>query len=182
MNTTVTVIDSTLEGEKGVIEGDGNLAVAIQNSTITSASEIVDCQVNTKIDISKESKIHSDAVAFPLGTNAEIAIDHSTVEGTLGAIEFKVNGHVKLTGGAVVKSDGPAIALTQNGNLTITGSRVESKTEAIHAGNNVEGTLRGAVLVGPRGALEVETGRLTLAQTTLNGPKKIGPNARIDER
>jgi hypothetical protein len=183
VNAQVTVIDSSLEGQKGVIEGETNLVVVIQNSTITSAEEIVDSPVNAKISISKDSKLHSDAVAFPLESNAEIAIDHSSLEGRLGGIELRVNGHVKLTDGAVVKSDGPAIELAQNGHLAITASRVESKTEAIRAGNNVEGTLRSAVLVGPKGALEVgDNGRLTIAQTTITGPRKIGANARIDER
>ncbi len=117
VNTEVTIIDSTLEGQKGIIEGDTNLVVSIQNSTITSASEIVDGQVNAKIDVSKSSALHSDAVAFPLETNAEIAIDHSTVEGKLGAIELALNGHVRAR-----RTTGAGTA----------------------------GTLRSAVLVGPK--------------------------------
>lgn len=183
VNAQVTIIDSVLEGQKGVVEGGTNLVVTIQNSTITSGEEIVDAPVNAKIAVSKDSKLHSEAVAFPLETNAEIAIDHSTVEGKLGAIDFKRNGKVKLSDATVVKSDGPAIDLSQNGHLTITSSRVESKTEALRAEANVEGTLRSAVLVGPTGALEVgDNGRLSLLQTTITGPQKISPRARVDAR
>jgi hypothetical protein len=182
-NAHVTIIDSTLEGEKGIVEGDTNLVVTIENSTITSGEEIVDAPVNAKVDVSKGSKLLSAAVAFPFEANGEIAIDHSSVEGKLGAIELKVNGRLKLTDEAVVKSDGPAIELTQNGHLTITGSRVESKTEAVRASSNLEGTLRNAVLVGPKAALDLgDRGRLTLAQTILTGPTKNGPSTKIDER
>ncbi len=183
VNAEVTVADSTLEGTKGIIEGDTNLLVHIQNSTITSGEEIVDAPVNPKIDISRGSKVHSEAVAFPLEVNPEISIDHSTVDGKLGALELKMNGHVKLTDGALVQSDGPAIDLTRNGHIAIMGSRVESKTEALRAGANVEGTIRTTILVGPKGALEVgDSGRLTLTQTTVTGPRKIAASAKIDER
>jgi hypothetical protein len=183
VNGEVTIIDSTLEGHSGVIEGEANLVVRIQNSTITSNEEIVDAPTNPKIYVSKDSKIHSDAVAFSLETNPEITIEHSTLEGKLGAIDFRFNGHVKLADEAVVKSDGPAIELAQNGHLTVTSSRVESATEAVRAGNNVEGTLRSSTLVGPKMALALgNNGHITMMQTTLTGPKKVGANSKIEER
>jgi hypothetical protein len=182
-NAEVTIVDSTLEGQTGVIEGEINVVVNVQGSTITSGEEILDAPVNAKVYVSKESKLAAAGVAFPLEANGEVSIDHSTVEGKIGGVEIKANGHVKMTGGAVLRSDGPAIDLPMNGHLALTSSRVESKTTAIHAGSNLEGTLRGMTLVGPHAALDVGTNaRLTVAQTTLAGPKKLGASSTLDER
>jgi hypothetical protein len=181
-NAEITIVDSTLQGTKGVIEGDVNLKVSIQNSTITSGEEIVDSPVNPTIEVTKGSKLTAAGVAFPMENNPTISIDASLVEGKLGGIAFKNNGHVKMTGDATVKSDGVAIELDQSGHVAITGGRVEGKVVALKAGNNAEGTLRSTSLVGKE-ALELgANGRLVVSQTAIDGEKKLASSAKIDAR
>lgn len=181
-NAQVTIIDSTLEGSKGIVSGTVNNVVSIQNSTLTSGEEIVEGS-NVKVDVSKSSKLVAATVAFPVDNNGEIAIDHSEVDGKVGGVEVKNNGKLRLTGSAIVKSDGTAVDLWNNGRLTITSSRVESKTTAVHASNGLEGTLTSATLVGPREALDVGmNARVALSQSTLQGGKKQGPNSSIEDR
>jgi predicted RNA-binding Zn-ribbon protein involved in translation (DUF1610 family) len=182
-NAQITIIDSTLEGQRGIVEGDVNVVLDIQNSTLTSGEEIADVQANAKISVSKGSHLQSASVAFPLENNAEITVDHSEVDGKLGVFELKNNGRVKLLDSAVVKSDGPAIDLTQNGHLDVKGSRIESKTTAVHAVGNLEGTLRAATLIGPRMALDVgSNAHLTVAQSSVQGGRKLGSNSTIEDR
>ena len=184
-NAQITIIDSALEGTKGILDANApNVVLTIENSTITSAEEIVEeGSINTKVAISKGSKLTAAGVAFPLTSNGDVSIDHSTVEGKLGGLEMKTNGKVRLTGGADVKSDGVAIDFASNGHLQITSSKVESKTTAVHAANNLEGTLRSATLVGPKAALDVgANARLVLAQSTVTGPKIVPRGSTVDER
>jgi hypothetical protein len=182
-NAQITIIDSTLQGATGIVEGTANLVVNIENSTLTSGEEIVDGPSSTKVNISKGSKLTSASIAFPLDNNATVSIDHSEVDGKMGGLELKNNGTVKMLEGAVVKSDGPAIDLAQNGHLTISSSRVESKTTAIHASYSLQGTLRAATLIGPRDALDLgSNSHLTMAQSTVQGPRKLGSNSSIDDR
>jgi hypothetical protein len=181
-NAQVTIIDSTLEGSKGIVSGTVNNVVSIQNSTLTSGEEIVE-GTNVKVDVSKNSKLVAATVAFPIDNNGEIDVDHSEVDGKIAGIEIKNNGKVKLTGSAVVKSDGTAVDLGNNGKLTVTSSRIESKTTAVHASFSLEGTLTGATLVGPRASLDVGTNaRVIVAQSTLQGGKKQGVNSSIEDR
>jgi hypothetical protein len=182
-NAQITIIDSTLEGATGIVEGTVNTVVNIENSTLTSGEEIVDAPSNAKINVTKGSKLTSASVALPLDNNAAVTIDHSEIDGKLGGIELKNNGTVKMLDSAVVKSDGPAIDLGQNGHLSISSSRVESKTTAIHAAGNLEGTLRAATVIGPRDAFDLGiNSRLTVAQSTIQGPRKLGPISAIDDR
>jgi hypothetical protein len=185
VNAEITIIDSTLDGTKGIFDVDEpNVVITIQNSTLTSAEEILDDGAsNVKLTVSKNSKLTAQAVALPASVNAEISVDHSSVEGKMGGIEIKNNGKVKLTDGATVKSDGPAIDLSNNGKLSIANARVESKTTAVHAANNLEGTLRSATLVGPKAALDVgNNAHVTLASSTVNGPKLVPKYSTLDER
>jgi hypothetical protein len=182
-NAQITVIDSTLEGSKGIVEGEINVTLTVQNSTLISGEEIVDAPLNAKVSISKGSKVQSASVAFPLENNAEVTVDQSEVDGKLGVFELRNGGHVKLVDSAVVKSDGTAIDLAHNGRLTVTSSRVESKTTAVRASSSLEGALRSATVIGPRAALDLgSVAHLTIAQSTVEGPRKLGPGSTVDDR
>ncbi|HEY2516116.1 MAG TPA: hypothetical protein VGI39_34830 [Polyangiaceae bacterium] len=182
INAEITIIDSTLEGTNGVIEGAINASISIQNSTLTSNEEIVDGPSNVKVSVTNSSKLHAEGVALPLETNGEVTIDHSTVEGKMGGVELRQNGHLKANT-AVITSDGVGIDLGLNGHLTVTASRIESKTTAIHAAQNLEGAVRTSTLIGPKASMDLgNNARLTVAQVTLNGPKHVGLNSTVDER
>jgi hypothetical protein len=185
VNAEITIIDSTLEATKAIVDADeANVVITIQNSTLTSAEEILDDGAsNVKVSVSKDSKLTAQGIAIPVTNNGEVTIDHSTVEGKVGGVELKNNGKLKVLNGAVVKSDGPAVDLSLNGHLQVTSAHLESKTTALHAGQNFEGTLRSATLIGPRAAYDLgNNARVTVSQSTFNGPRKTGMLGQVDER
>jgi hypothetical protein len=184
VNAQITIVDSTLDGKKGIIDTDGpNVVVTIENSTITSAEELVeDGAENIKVSISKGSKIVAGAVAIPADNNAEVTIEGSTLEGKLGGIDIKNNGKVKLTGSSVVKSDIVGVHLVNNGHLTVTSSRIEGKDTAVRAEHNAEGTLRNATLTGGKTAIDVgSNAHVTSYQTTFTGAKLVPKYSTLDE-
>jgi hypothetical protein len=184
INAEIKIIDSTLEGAKGVIDADeANVVVTVENSTLTSPEEIIDEGAsNLKFTATKGSKLHAGAIGIPASNNAEVTLDNSKLEAKFGGIDIKNNGKVKLTGGASVRSDLVAIRLENNGHLQVTGSRVEGKTKGIQADNGLEATLRTATVIGPQAALDIgNNAHVTSYGSTLTGPKLVTRLSTFEE-
>jgi hypothetical protein len=182
-NNEITLVNSTLEGTKGVIDGGDNVTINLDHSTLTSkkGSAIV-AEANPHLKISNDSEIHSGTVAMDFGYNPEIELEHSNIEGTEGALATKGNLKLKMLDGATMKSEQVAIAGGDNPTITIQDKSKVTGATGIAAGYNPDVTIKDATVKGKEAAFDF-TGntKLKLRKAKIEGEQKLGSNSKVDE-
>ena len=182
-NNEVTLVNSTLEGTKGVIDGGDNVIIHLDHSTLTSkkATAIV-AEANPHVDLTNDSAIVGGELAMDLGYNPEITIDHSSIEGTEGALATKGNLKLKMLDTASVKSDGVAIAGGDNPVVTMEGKSKVTGATGITSGYNPDITIKDSSVKGKEAAFDLQgNAKVKLRKAKIDGEQKLGSNSKVDE-
>ena len=182
-NGEITLINSTLEGSKGVIDGGNNVTINLDHSTLISkkGSAIV-AEANPHLKITNDSEIHGGDLAMDLGYNPEITVEHSIIEGAGGGLVSAGNLKLKLLDGSSVKSEQVAIAGGDNPIITIQDKSKVSGQTGITAGYNPDVTVKDSSVKGKEAAFDF-TGntKLKLRKAKIEGEQKLGSNSKVDE-
>jgi hypothetical protein len=182
-NNEITLINSTLEGTKGVIDGGDNVTINLDHSTLTTKKgNAIVAEANPHLKIGNDSEIHSGGLAMEFGYNPEIEIDHSTIEGTEGGLATKGNLKLKMLDGSSIKSDQVAIAGGDNPTITIQDKSKVSGQTGITAGYNPDVTVKDASVKGKDAAFDFNGNtKLKLRKAKIDGDQKLGSNSKVDE-
>src|SRR5207237_7328640 len=103
----------------------------------------------------------SDDVAMEIGSNSEVVVESSIVDGAAFGIDSKSSVKVKVIDGANVRSAGTAIRSTSSLDLTVRNAQLSGGAAAIDAPSSA---------------------RVTLSKANVVGQRKLGRDARVDER
>ena len=182
-NNEVTLVNSTLEGTKGVIDGGENFTLHLDHSTVTTKKgTAIVADSNPHVDLTNDSAVVGAELGMDFGYNPEITVDHSSVEGAEGAIATKGNLKMKMLDSASVKSDAVAIAGGDNPVVTIEGKSKVSGATGITGGFNPDVTVKDSSVKGKEAAFDFQGNtKLKLRKAKIDGEQKLGSNSKVDE-
>jgi hypothetical protein len=99
-NCTVTIKDSTLEGDV-IVEGDTNVAVEIVHSKLTAKKRAIVTGLNPKVRITSQSELRGEKAALDLGLNAEVRLEDSRITSPGVALRAEHNLRLDNDGGKI---------------------------------------------------------------------------------
>jgi DNA-directed RNA polymerase subunit RPC12/RpoP len=157
-----------------------NETVVLEGKTAKLDGAVIEAQSNCRLTLRKCR--FAGAYAVRAGSNVEIVIEQSTLEGSVVAVETGTNTTLRVRAASRLSGREAGVRTSHNAQIELLESTLVSDGTALASGSNAKLDFRSSEL---RGALALDlqaNASGTITATTVTGERKLGSNARIEER